>query len=116
MNKLLAFSVGDPGSLTTVSNLPGPIDKLLNNSNPINALLHLLFNTVFFVTALLAFAFLMWSGYKMMVAGGDKKNVEEARKMFFNAIIGLTVVCFAFLFINVIGAFFHVDLFNTKLK
>ena len=129
MNKLLAaVSSGDGSggasapnptdavSFSSLKGLPKPISQLLNSSNPINSLLHLMFNLIFLAAALLAFAFIMWSGYKMMVSGGDKKVVEESRKIFFNSIIGLTVVMFAFLFVNVVGSFFHLHLFSTTLK
>lgn len=116
MTHLLALSVGDSGSLTSIGNLPSGIGPTLNSSNPLNSIIGLLINLIFFVAVLIAFVFAIWGGYKMMVSQGDKKNVEEARTMILNSILGLVIVFLAFLFINTIGYFFHLQLFNTTIN
>ena len=80
-----------------------------------NNIIQFTISIIFFAAVLIMFIFVLWGGYKMMVSQGDKKNVEEARKMILNSILGLVIVFLSFLFINTIGFFFHLQLFSTSI-
>lgn len=110
------FLGSDSVSLSKIQSLPNPISSLLNSPNPLNALLQLTINLLFLGAVLLAFIFIVFAGYKLLVSQGDKKEIETARSIFFQAIVGLIVVFFSFLFINLIGSFFHLTLFQTTIK
>lgn len=61
------------------------------------------------IEALLAFAgvsalfFVIYSGIKFITSGGDAKQVEGARKTLTYAVIGLLVVLFSFLIVDIIA-------------
>ncbi len=66
------------------------------------------------VNALLSFVgtasviMLMYSGIKMILAKGDAKELDAAHKTFFYALIGLILVLFSFLALNLIAYITHV--------
>jgi heme O synthase-like polyprenyltransferase len=46
---------------------------------------------------------MIYSGIQMMIARGDAKNLDNAHKTFFYSIIGLLIVLFSFLAVNLIA-------------
>ena len=50
-----------------------------------------------------ALFFIILSGYKYMSSGGDPKQAGEARQTLTYAIIGLLVILFSFLILNIIS-------------
>jgi hypothetical protein len=46
---------------------------------------------------------IIWAGIKFIMSGGDNKQLEGARKTLTYAVIGLAIVVFSFLIINIIG-------------
>lgn len=73
------------------------------------------------VTLLLLFAviltlfFLISAGIDMIMAGGDKQKVVNARQKLTYAIVGLIIVFFSFFIVNVIGGLFGVNLLNVPV-
>lgn len=61
------------------------------------------------ILALLLFAgivaifLVIHSGFKFVLAGGDPKKVEDARSTLVFAILGLVIVFFAFLILNIVA-------------
>lgn len=73
-------------------------------------LIHLAISLAILAATLLVLVFVLYGGWKWMTSEGDKKKIEDARTTIIYAVIGLVVIILSFLVINVIGAFFHVDL------
>ena len=113
MTHLLAFSVGDQGSATSIGNLPYSINHLVNDPNILSNILGTLFNLLFFAAAFLVFVFTVYHAWRWVVSQGDKKNIETARSAFWNGILGLIIVLTAFLIVNILGFFFHAHLLQT---
>jgi len=67
------------------------------------------------VAGLLTFIFLVWGGLQWLTSGGDKSKYEAARDRITAAIIGLVIVAAAVAIINVIQAFFGIDIFNINI-
>lgn len=69
--------------------------------------LQVLFNNaitlVFMVALILVLIMLLWGGIQWIMSGGEKERIEKARGRIVNALIGLAVLAFAFLIINVVG-------------
>ncbi len=55
---------------------------------------------LFVVGIVIALAFLIYGGIKWIISGGDKANVDAARKHIVAAIIGLVIVVTAFVILN----------------
>lgn len=91
--------------------MPGQIAKVngLVGNFGINVI-HLGINLLIFAASLLVLFFVLWGGLKWLTSEGDKKKVEEARTTIIYSVIGLVVIILSFLIINVIGAFFKVNL------
>ena len=73
-------------------------------------LIHLAISLAILAASLLVLAFVLYGGWKWMTSEGDKKKVEDARTTIIYSVIGLVVIILSFLIINVIGAFFKVNL------
>lgn len=64
-------------------------------------------------TVLLTLIYLILGGIQWIQSGGDKQKVAQARSRLTFAIIGLIVALCAFVIINIVGAFFHVNLLSA---
>ena len=56
---------------------------------------YIVVNIIVFILSLLAIIFLayiIWGGYRWMMAGGDPKAVDEARSQITSAVIGLFII------------------------
>lgn len=104
--KLLALTLNG-----TPVQLPGQINTVTNNAGlyGIN-IIKLGVNLLMFAAILLAFVFVVFGGWKWLISQGDKKKLEEARTTIIWAVVGVFVVAFAFLVVNIIGQFFNVPL------
>lgn len=72
-----AFAVADPSGLQGMT-LGGIFGGLLPN--------------IMTIAGLLAFGFLIFGGFKYIMAGGDPKAIEAAQKTITQAMIGLVIV------------------------
>lgn len=84
---------------------PGNISKLINS----------VLTMVFVITAVLAFAYLVWGGIQWITSGGDKTATEAARNRIQAAILGLFIVFAAWAIMLVLGSFFGFDLGNLAI-
>ncbi|OGH14610.1 MAG: hypothetical protein A2687_03610 [Candidatus Levybacteria bacterium RIFCSPHIGHO2_01_FULL_38_26] len=50
-----------------------------------------------------AFFLILHAGFKFVISSGDPKKVEDSRNTMIYAIVGLIIVLFAFLILNLIG-------------
>lgn len=70
-----------------------------------------LFIQLLFLAALLISLFmLIWGGFRFMTSGGNKQELDLARKTLAFAIIGLVVVFLSLVIINFLGGFFSVPI------
>ena len=67
---------------------------------------------VLIVAALLFFAMLVIGGIRWIMSGGEKGNVENARKQITNALIGLAIVFVAWAIVRLVAIVFGIDILN----
>lgn len=79
--------------------IPGNIATL----NCIGPLFQNIITTLLSLAGVAALFFIIFSGIKFITSGGDPKQVEGARHTLTYAIIGLLVILFSFLIINIIS-------------
>jgi FtsH-binding integral membrane protein len=60
--------------------------------------------------ALIFLAMALFGAFTWLTSGGSQENLAKAQKTFINAIIGLVIVIFAFVFTKVIGYMLNVDI------
>ena len=115
---VLAFS---PMSVlaTTVTN----IDLGLNGGSFVNIVnytptrvVQAVINILLVVVGLVAFFWLLLGGVQWIMAGGDKEGTEKARKRITAALIGLAIVFSVFAFVQILSAFFGVNLLNFSIN
>jgi amino acid transporter len=78
-------------------------------------LLNQLVGILIAIAGLLFFFMLLFGGIRYMVAGGDPKNAESARKIITNALIGLLIVVGAYLITTVLGELLGIDFLNPDI-
>lgn len=64
-------------------------------------------------TVILTLIYLIIGGIQWIQSGGDKQKVAQARSRLTFAIIGLVIAFCAFVIVNIVGAFFHVNLLSA---
>ena len=69
----------------------------------------------FFVGFIIFFFILLSGAIRWITAGGDKTNIESARKTIANALIGLVILLSIFAIISLIGEIFGVTLLKIKI-
>jgi len=60
--------------------------------------------------ALIFLVMALFGGFTWLTSGGSQENLAKAQKTFINAIIGLVIVVFAFVFTKVLGYMLNVDI------
>ena len=106
----------------------GPIAKLLcsGGDTPGNILNKVLSTVLGFLTIVAAIWFMIQfiiAGFNWISAGGDKNNAQVAWQKMTNAVIGLVIVIFAWVFVALIGKVLGIDILdpgamlqNLKIK
>ena len=75
----------------------------------------------FGITMLLIFASLLFffmlviGGIRWIMSGGEKANVENARKQITNALIGLAIVFVAWAIVRLVGTVFGIEILNFTI-
>ena len=69
-------------------------------------------NLVLVIAILLTVWFIAKGGWDLITSEGKKEKIENGRKELMYAILGLILVFLSFLFINVIGTFFGINLLS----
>lgn len=52
------------------------------------------------------------SGYRMLTAGGDKQQVQDAQKRLQNGLVGIFIVIISYALGGIVGIFLGIDLLN----
>ena len=68
------------------------------------------------VAAVVFFFILVIGGIRWIASGGDKAQTEAARNQITAALVGLVIVFAAWAIVQLIGVFFHVDIFNLTIS
>ncbi|HET9946534.1 MAG TPA: hypothetical protein VFQ63_00575 [Patescibacteria group bacterium] len=76
--------------------------------NCVPVVFYLIMNAALTLVGGFAAIYMIFAGYKYITAGGDAKQVDSARKEFFYALIGLILVLFSFLLVNIISYLTHI--------
>lgn len=63
---------------------------------------------------LVTFLLLVYGGLRYLTASGDKEQVENARNTITYALIGLVIVIGSYAIINLVEAFFGVNILNAE--
>ncbi|MCL5434773.1 MAG: pilin [Patescibacteria group bacterium] len=92
---LLATSVAFAQTQIILSPPPGAAASV-----PLEKVPQFIITLLFVVGIIIALAFLIYGGIKWIISGGDKANVDAARKHIVAAIIGLVIVVSAFVILN----------------
>ena len=99
---LLADNVNDVfGNITA----PSPIQPLVAKGGA-GGLSFFLSNVVALIYTVAGIVFLFMiiiSGLQWLTSGGDKEAVSKARNRLIYAIVGITILAFAFFIVNVVG-------------
>lgn len=75
----------------------------------INAALRL----AFIIALLIVLVMFVWGAIEWIASGGDKENIDKARKRITNALIGLVILAVAFAIVNLAGTFVGINLLGT---
>lgn len=71
-----------------------------------------LISLILVIAAVIFFFMLVIGGIKWIMSGGDKAQTEGARNQITAALVGLVIVFSAWAILQLIDAFFHVDILN----
>lgn len=123
--KRLAASFTGLGFLTAASSVFARHNQLhievvkpqggIDPSTPVGTVISNAITIVFVVAALTVLVFLVIGAFRWITSGGNKENVDTARKMIVNALIGLVILALAFLIARVVGLILNIDLVNLQL-
>jgi len=72
-------------------------------------------NLAFGIAGILAFLYLMLGGIQWITGSGDKDSVEKARRRIIQALIGLAIIFFIYMIVNLIGYIFHINILSGNL-
>lgn len=88
-----------------VTNIVGHVDPgaVPTETSDVEATLRTVFNTVYSIAAVVAVAFIIFGGYRMIMSQGEPQKIEEGQKTFTYAILGLIIVIVTALIINFIA-------------
>lgn len=74
-----------------------------------------LIQAILVIASILFFFMLVLGGLKWVTSGGDKTKTEEARGQITAALVGLVIIFSAWAILQIIGAFFGVNLTEFNL-
>jgi TRAP-type C4-dicarboxylate transport system permease small subunit len=99
-----AFSV--PGSAIDIGSNTG-----LNPSiNSFGAIISAFLPAILGIAGIISFLFFLLGGFRYLVARGDSKAVDSARKTIASALIGLLIIVGLFVLINIIQSILHIQI------
>jgi uncharacterized membrane protein HdeD (DUF308 family) len=85
------------------------------NSITIENLISALIIIILVIAALVFLFMLILGGIRYITSGGDKGQTESARSQITAALIGLVIVFAAWAIINLISAFFGIDILSLNI-
>lgn len=88
----------------------GPFSPLCLQASGFSGILGAIVSLIFVIAVVIALFYLLWGAVKWINSGGDKAALDGARGQVITAVVGLIILFFAFLIINVLLGFFNIDL------
>ncbi len=67
---------------------------------------------VFTIAGVVALGFLIWGGFRYMLARGDPKAIEAAKSTITSAVIGLIIIISAVAIMTIIGTILNINIFS----
>jgi len=71
---------------------PGVIPNPLGTTSTLAGFVGLLLDTIFPIAAMFSVFYLIYAGFKMVVAGGNEEKLSESKRAFLWAVIGIGVL------------------------
>lgn len=103
--------VCQPGD-TNCATIPNPLG---DKASTISAFITLLLDTIFPIASIVAVFFLIYSGFLMVIAGGNEEKLSKAKTAFLWTVIGIAILLGAKVFSAVICGTIN-QLGTTKLS
>jgi len=79
-----------------------PTGGVANVSGSVEEIILRYINIALSIVAVLVVAFLIYGGFLYITSGGNEESAERGKKVITNAIIGLVIIIFSFVIVNVI--------------
>ena len=105
----MTFSTVQP-AFAQFSGIPDPLGGKFSD---IGGIISALLPSLYILAAMIALLFLIWSGIKYMLARGDPKLLDEARRNISTVIIGLVIILFIGVIFSIIQAVFKIDILGS---
>ncbi|MDP2874507.1 MAG: hypothetical protein Q8N84_04425 [bacterium] len=94
--------------------LHNPIANLGDSAGGFSKLLNNVISMIVALASIALFAFLLMGGFQFITAGGDKAQIDGAKKTITNAVIGIIIMSVAFLLVKILGAVLGYDILRLK--
>lgn len=109
------FSVSS-AAFAQIATCPAPpFEKICFQSSSLPGIIGALISLIFIVAVVIALFYLLWGALRWIFSGGDKAAVDNARQTIVAAVIGLIILFLTFLLINVLLAFFNVNIGSINI-
>ena len=113
---VLFYLSSAPSVFAQIATCPAPpFEKLCFQSSSLSGIIGAIVSLFFITAVVVALFYLLWGATRWIFSGGDKANIDTARGSITAAIIGLIVLFLSFLLINVLLAFFNVNIGNITV-
>lgn len=108
---VLSYLSFTPTASAQIATCPAPPFELLCfQASSLSGIIGAIISLFFIVAVVIALFYLLWGSIRWIFSGGDKAAVDTARGTITAAVIGLIVLFLSFLLINVLLAFFNVNI------
>jgi hypothetical protein len=113
---LLAFLSLAPAAFAQIATCPlAPFTVLCFQAGSLAGIIGALITFIFIVGVVIALFYLLFGAVRWIFSGGDKGAIDSARGTIVAAIVGLIILFLTFLLINVLLAFFNVNIANITV-
>jgi hypothetical protein len=107
----VAFLSLAPSAFAQIATCPlAPFSVLCFQSGSIGGIIGAAITFIFIVAVVIALFYLLFGAVRWIFSGGDKAAIDAARGTIVAAIVGLIILFLTFLLINVLLAFFNVNI------
>lgn len=108
---VLSYLSLTPSVFAQIATCPAPpFEQLCFQSSSLSGIIGAIISLFFIVAVVIAIFYLLWGSIRWIFSGGDKASVDNARGTITAVVIGLIVLFLTFLLINIILAFFNVNI------
>lgn len=94
--------------------LNNPFNKLTNEPSGFSTLLNNVISMLVALAGIALFAYLLMGGFQFVTAGGDKVQIDGAKKTITNAVIGIVIMSVAFLLVKILSAILGRDILSLN--